>query len=295
MKTVLGYIGLGNMGKPMSRRLLEAGNELVVWNRTISRADDLVAAGAKAAASPKDLAGQADIIFICVSDGPTLKKVSLDERAGLVSGLIPGKIVVNMSPVSPAESSELNSAVEKRGCKLIRGPVTGSTALAENGTLGVLTSGDRETYEKILPYLEQVGKNQFYLGDGEQAVVLKLAVNTMIASTMQMEAEAVVLCEKAGLDVAQVCDVIAGSAAGSPLCSYKAKMIAEGIYDPAFTVKLMMKDLDLAFDAAKQYGVSMPVTAITRQQLQAAAATGKEQKDFSVLTQVLEEACGYQR
>jgi 3-hydroxyisobutyrate dehydrogenase-like beta-hydroxyacid dehydrogenase len=158
-----------------------------------------------------------------------------------------------------------------------------------------LASGDKATYDKVLPIFEVLGGNQFYLGADEQARVLKLAINTMIASTMQIEAEAVVLSEKAGLDVKQVCEVIAGSAAGSPLCGYKSAVIAEGEYPAAFSVKLMMKDLDLAFDAAKQYGVSMPATAITRQQLAAAAASGREEKDFSVVTQVLEDACGYSR
>ena len=290
----LGYIGLGNMGKPMSNRLLDAGKDLTVWNRTASKADELVAKGAKLAATPKEIGENCDIIFTCVSDGPTLKSVTQGED-GVVAGLTAGKIVINMSTVAPAESEELNAAVEGAGCKLIRGPVTGSTMLAQNGTLGILASGDKDTYDIVLPYFEILGKNQFYLGDAEQAVVLKLAINTMIASTMQIEAEAVVLSEKAGLDVAQVCEVIAGSAAGSPLCGYKAKLIAEGEYAPAFTVKLMMKDLDLAFDAAKQYGVSMPATAITRQQLQAASATGRAEKDFSILTQVLEDACGYKR
>ena len=233
----LGYIGLGNMGKPMSNRLLDAGKDLTVWNRTASKADELVAKGAKLAATPKEIGENCDIIFICVSDGPTLKSVTQGED-GVVAGLTAGKIVINMSTVAPAESEELNAAVEGAGCKLIRGPVTGSTMLAQNGTLGILASGDKDTYDIVLPYFEILGKNQFYLGDAEQAVVLKLAINTMIASTMQIEAEAVVLSEKAGLDVAQVCEVIAGSAAGSPLCGYKAKLIAEGEYAPAFTVKL---------------------------------------------------------
>lgn len=290
----IGWIGLGNMGKPMSMNLVKAGHEVVVWNRTAAKADEVVSAGAVFAATPKEVAEKSDIIFTMVADGPTLQIVALGED-GYVNGLSAGKIAVDMSTVSPLESEKVNDAVEAKGCKLIRGPVTGSTMLAENASLGILASGDKATYEKVLPIFEQLGANQFYLGGKEEARVLKLAINTMIASTMQMEAEAVVLAEKAGLDVAQVCDVIAGSAAGSPLCNYKKAVIAEGEYPAAFSVKLMMKDLDLAFDAAKQYGVSMPSTAITRQQLAAAAATGRGEKDFSVLTQVLEDACGYKR
>lgn len=290
----IGWIGLGNMGRPMSTNLVKAGHDVVVWNRTKSKADDVIAAGASWADTPKEVAEKSDFIFTCVSDGPTLQAVSLGDN-GYVAGLSAGKIAVDMSTVAPSESEAVNEAVEAAGCKLIRGPVTGSTVLAEAGTVGVLASGDKAAYEKVLPLFEVVGANQFYLGSGEEARVLKLAINSMLAATMQLEAEAVVLCQKAGLDVKQVCDVIAGSAVGSPLTGYKAAVIAEGEYPAAFSVNLMIKDLDLAFDAAKQYGVSMPATALTRQQLASAAATGRGDKDFSVLTQVMEDACGYKR
>ena len=290
----IGWIGLGNMGNPMSQNLVKAGHEVIVWNRTKSKADEVIAAGATWGDSPKEVAEKSDFIFTMVADGPTLHAVTLGAD-GVLEGISAGKVVIDMSTVSPAESEKVNDALEAKGAKLIRGPVTGSTVLAQNASLGILASGDKDTYDKVLPLFETLGKNQFYLGSGEQARVLKLAVNTMIASTMQIEAEAVVLSEKAGLDVGQVCEVIAGSAAGSPLCGYKKAVITEGVYAPAFSVKLMMKDLDLAFEAAKQYGVAMPATAITRQSLAAAAATGRAEKDFSVLTQVLEDACGYKR
>lgn len=290
----IGWIGLGNMGNPMSQNLLKAGHEVTVWNRTKSKADEVLAAGAKWANSPKEIAEACDFIFTMVSDGPTLQSVTLSDN-GVVAGLSPHKIVIDMSTVSPAESAKVNDAIEAKDCKFIRGPVTGSTVLARNATLGILASGDKATYDKVLPLFEVMGKNQFYVGADEEARVLKLALNIMIGTSMQMMAEAVVLAEKAGLDVTQVCDVMAGSAVGSPLVGYKAALISKGEYNPAFSVRLMMKDFDLAFDAAKQYGVAMPVTAVTRQYLQAAASTGRAEKDFSVLTEVLEDQCGYKR
>ncbi len=290
----IGWIGLGNMGNPMSKNLVNAGHEVYVWNRTKEKANEVVEAGAVLADSPKEVAEKADFIFTMVADGPTLLAVTVEE-AGLVSALSEGKVVIDMSTVSVSESMAVNDAVEAAGCKFLRAPVTGSTMLAINATLGILASGDKEAYEKTLPIFEKLGANQFYLGGSEEARVLKLAINTMIATTMQMEAEAVVLCEKAGLDVAQVTDVIAGSAVGSGICKYKAATITEGEYPAAFSVKLMMKDLDLALDAAKQYGVPMLTTSVTRQQLAAAAATGRAEKDFAVLTQVLEDASGYKR
>lgn len=290
----IGWIGLGNMGNPMSQNLVAAGHEVVVWNRTKSKADEVIAAGAKWADSPKAVAEASDIIFTMVSDGPTLQAVALNDD-GYVAGLSAGKIAVDMSTVSVEESTKVNDAVEAAGCKLLRAPVTGSTVLAKAATLGILASGDKATYDKVLPVFEKLGANQFYLGGAEEARVLKLAINTMIATTMQMEAEAVVLCEKAGLDVAQVTEVIAGSAVGSGICKYKAAVIAEGQYPPAFSVRLMIKDLDLALAVAKQYGVPMLSTSLTRQQLAAASATGRAEKDFSVLTQLVEEAAGYKR
>ncbi len=290
----IGWIGLGNMGNPMSKNLLKAGHDVTVWNRTKAKADEVLAEGAKWADTPKEVAEKCDFIFTMVADGPTLQSISLGEN-GVVAGLSANKIVIDMSTVSPEESAKVNDAVEAKECKFVRGPVTGSTALAQNATLGILASGDRTAYDKVLPLFESMGKNQFYVGGAEEARVLKLALNVMIGVTSQMMAEAVVLAEKAGLDVAQVCEVMAGSAVGSPLVGYKKAMVSSGEYNPAFSVKLMMKDFDLAFAAAKQYNVAMPITAVTRQHYQAAAATGRGDKDFFVLTQTLEEQCGYKR
>lgn len=290
----IGWIGLGNMGNPMSRNLIKAGHDVTVWNRTKSKADEVIAAGAKWADSPGEVAEGTDFIFTMVSDGPTLQHVILGDD-GILKALKPGQIIIDMSTVAPSESEIVNDAVETAGCKLLRCPVTGSTVLAANATLGILVSGDEASYQKASPVLEALGSKQFYLGSDEQARVIKLAINAMLGSTMQLMAEAVVLCEKAGLDVTQACEVIAGSAVGSPLVGYKKAVIAEGKYDPAFNVKMMIKDFDLAFNAANQYGVSMPAAAITRQALTSAVALGKGDRDFSVLTQVLEEACGYKR
>lgn len=290
----IGWIGLGNMGNPMSQNLVKAGHEVTVWNRTKAKADEVLAAGAVWADSPQAAAKNADYIFTMISDGPTLHQIVLGTD-GIAETLEAGQTVIDMSTVAPSESEAVNTAVEAKGCKLLRCPVTGSTVLAANATLGILISGNEESYKKVSPVLEALGSKQFYLGSGEQARVIKLAINAMLGSTMQLMAEAVVLCEKAGLDVTQACEVIAGSAVGSPLVGYKKAVIAEGKYDPAFNVKMMIKDFDLAFDAAKQYGVSMPAAAITRQALTSAVALGKGDRDFSVLTQVLEEACGYQR
>jgi len=278
----------------MSSNLLKAGNELVVFDVVQDKVDALVAEGAAAACCPKEVAEAADVIFTMVPDGVILQKVILDDD-GVAAGLSAGKVVIDMSTVSVAESAKANEGIEAAGCKFLRAPVTGSTALAAAGTLGILASGERDTYDKILPLFEILGGNQFYLGGADEARVMKLSLNLMIATTMQMEAEAVVMAEKAGLDVQQVCDIIAGSAVGSPLTGYKAKMIGEGNYAAAFSVKMMIKDLNLALDVAEQYGVKMESTQLTKDRLEAADAKGYGDMDFAVLTKVLEEESGYTR
>jgi 3-hydroxyisobutyrate dehydrogenase len=290
----IGWIGLGNMGSPMNQNLVKAGHEVVVWNRTKSKADAAIAAGAKWVDSPKAAAVASDFVFTMVADDATLLAVSLGDT-GLAAGLSVGKIAIDMSTVSVEASSKVNKEVEAAGCKFIRAPVTGSTVLAASAKIGILASGDKAAYNKTLPLFEKLGANQFYLGGGEEARVMKLALNLMIATTMQMEAEAVVLAEKAGLDVTQVCEIIAGSAVGSPLTGYKKVPISSGDYKVAFSVKAMLKDLGLAMSVGKQYGVKLESTTLTQKRLELAASKGYGEMDFSVLTKLLEEECGYKR
>jgi 3-hydroxyisobutyrate dehydrogenase-like beta-hydroxyacid dehydrogenase len=290
----IGWIGLGNMGSPMSQNLVKAGHEVVVWNRTKGKADAVIAAGAKWADTPKAAAEKSDFVFTMISDGPTLHEVILGAN-GVTAGLRAGAIVIDMSTVSVEESAKANQGIEAAGGKFIRAPVTGSTVLATNGKLGILASGDKAAYDKTLPLLEAMGANQFYLGGGEEARVMKLSLTLMIATTMQMEAEAVVLAEKAGLDVTQVCEIIAGSAVGSPLTGYKKIPISSGDYKAAFSVKLMLKDLGLAKAVGKQYGVALESTTLTQSRLELAAKKGYGDMDFSVLTKLLEEESGYKR
>ena len=287
----LGWIGLGNMGVPMTKNLLKAEYDLTVWNRTKSKAQPVLDEGAAWGDSPKVVAESCDVIFTMVSDGNVLKAVTMGDN-GIVSGLSKGKIVIDMSTVSPEESAEVNAAIEAAGAKFLRAPVTGSTVLAANASLGILASGDKNSYDDVLPCFQAMGKNQFYLGGGEEARVMKLALNMMIGTSMQMLAETMVLAEKGGLDWEQTLEVIGGSAVASPLVGYKVGPVSKRVYDPAFSVKLMEKDFDLALTAARQFGVSLPITAVTRQYLASANARGKADKDFSVLVELAEEMSG---
>lgn len=290
----IGWIGLGNMGIPMSRNLLKAGHEVILWNRTKSKADTLLKEGAKWADTPRELAKQADCVFTMIADGPTLHAVIYGDD-GVLAGLKKGCVVTDMSTVAPAESLPINADIEAKGGVFLRCPVTGSTIPAEKGTLGILASGDKAAFEKMVPILDAMGKNKYWLGPGEEARVMKIALNTMVGNTTQLLAEAVVLAEKGGIPVEKCMEVIAGSAVGNLVVQSKINPINSNNYIPAFSVKMIMKDLDLAFATAAHYKAALPATAVIRQFYAQAAATGRGDKDYSVLVQLLEESCGVKR
>lgn len=290
-KLNVGWIGLGKMGLPMSKNLVKAGYSLTVYNRTKAKTKELADLGASVADSPKEVAQKTDVIFSMTSDDAALKAVMLGDE-GIAGGLKQGAIVVDMSTVSPATSAEVNKAVEAKGCKFLRAPVTGSTLLAEAGTLGILCSGDKQAYDKVLDMFKAMGKNQFYLGSADEARYMKLVLNMMIGVSCQMLAESLVFGEKAGLDWAQMLEIIAGSAVGSPLFNYKRGPLTERKFEAVFTSAMMEKDFDLVFDIAKEENLCLPVTALTRQFLAALSAKGMGDKDFSALLLLMEEICG---
>ncbi len=286
----LGWIGLGNMGIPISMNLLRARNAMVVTDIIREHGIPLRDAGADWADTSCEVAQQADIIFTMVPNGKILKSVIMGEN-GVASGLTAEKIVVDMSTIAPVESAEVAAAVEAKGCQLLRAPVTGSTVLAEKAALGILASGKKELYDTLLPYFLEISNKQFYLGEGERARVLKLAINLMVGINMQMLAEAMLLADKAGLDRTQTLEIIAESAAGAPVIQYKKDPIARREYTAAFSVAMMEKDFDLTLDTAKQYGAALPLTALTRQFLGIADASGMGQQDFSILVELLAKLC----
>lgn len=284
----LGWIGCGNMGKPMAMHLIKAGHQVFVYDVVRQNTDELVESGAVWCESPRAVSEQADYIFTSVPNGKILKIVNLDPN-GIVSGLTAGKTVIDTSTVSPAESRSVAAAIGEAGCSFLRSPVTGSTVLAQNSALGVFCSGPPDAYKKVLPFFRTFSNKQYYLGEGEQSRILKLAINLMIAVNMQMLAEAMILVEKENLDRAQALEIISNSAAGAPVIQYKVDNVLNRDYTAAFSVEMMEKDLDLVLSAAREYNVGLPVTALTRQFLAMANSTGRAKDDFSVLVELLEE------
>lgn len=284
----LGFIGLGNMGFPIAQNLLKAGNPVFAYDVVKEKRDALREFGAEICISSAEVAQNADVIFTSVPDGNILKIVVCG-KGGILEGLRPGTLMVDLSTIAPAESEEICAILEEKGASLLRSPVTGSTILAECASIGVLASGAMEDFERAMPYYKAISNKQFYMGDGEQARAMKLAINLMIGMNMQMLAEAMLLATKAGIEWKQAIAVISESAVGSPVIKYKVPPVSERDYAPAFSIKMMIKDFNLAFDAASRYGVPIPTSALTRQMLVAAAASGHGGDDISVLVEVMQE------
>lgn len=285
------WLGLGNMGVPMSINLVNAGHDVTVWNRTASKCDEPVTAGAKKAATIQEAVKGAEFVFTMISDSAVLEAVILGPE-GAAAALSSGAVVIDMSTVSLEASRKCNEAIEAKGCQFLRAPVSGSTVLAKSGALTILCSGPKEAFDKTMPLFEKLSKTRFHIGTGDQARAMKLALNMMIATSLQMFSESAVLCEKAGMDWNSALDVIAGSVLASPLIAYKIPPLRERKFDPAFSSKLMAKDLDLALSMAKELGVYAPVTGVTKQMLEATIANGNGDKDFATLLQMVEKMSG---
>lgn len=287
----VGVAGLGRMGAAIATRLLEAGFGLHVYNRSAGRAADLVARGAVEAATPAELAAACDVVVTMVADDGALHDVVLGP-GGVREGAHAGLVFMDMSTVSAAASAGVASALAEVGVPLLRAPVTGSTALAEKGALGALVSGPEECLRRWRHVLDPVAANVFYLGPGEEARVMKLVLNMLVASSMVGFAEALVAGERGGLDWQSMLDVFCASAVGSPLVEYKSAQLSGRDFAPAFTASMMIKDLDLALDAARRAGALTPMTGTARDVLRATAALGWSEHDFAAAVLALEKLSG---
>jgi 3-hydroxyisobutyrate dehydrogenase-like beta-hydroxyacid dehydrogenase len=287
----IGFVGLGNMGLPMCRRLLAAGLPLAVFNRTPEKAAELVERGVARAETIAALAADSDVLISMIADDAALLDVALGER-GVLAGARPGLLYVDMSTVSPAASARVAAACAEARVDYLRAPVTGSTALAAAGTLGILASGPRARYDEALEIFRHLGQAFFYLGAGEEARVMKLVLNVMVGIQVAALGEALTLGEKAGLDWQQMIEVVSQSAVASPLVKYKAGPLARRDFSPAATVGVLTKDFDLALATAREVDAAAPLAALTRQLYQATVGLGWGDRDFSAVLLLLERMSG---
>jgi 3-hydroxyisobutyrate dehydrogenase-like beta-hydroxyacid dehydrogenase len=285
----VGLIGLGNMGAAIAERLLDAGYQLVVHNRTPEKAEALAARGAAVANTPADLVGQVDIVLTSLADDEALEAVA----AKVVAAARPGTVLVDISTVSPAASARVASSAEAASVPYLRAPVSGNPTVVRAGNLSFIVSGARETFERVEPVIRAIGPTVHHVGDGEQARIVKLAINLMIAGLAQLISEALVLGEAAGVSRAALLEVMGSSAAGAPFVKYKTEPLLRDDFSATFTTALMEKDIDLVLDAAEEAGVDLPVAREMKELLRAAIDAGYGDDDFMALFLQLRSASLY--
>jgi 3-hydroxyisobutyrate dehydrogenase-like beta-hydroxyacid dehydrogenase len=287
----IGWIGLGKMGEPMARNLRMAGHDLSVWNRTANKAERLVRAGAVLAASAAEAAKGSDFVFAMLADDAALRSALLGP-SGAVVAMHKGAVLVEMSTVSPAVSSELAEACAAMGVRYLRAPVSGSVAFAEGAKLTVLASGPSDVYAATLPFLQALSARQVHVGLACEARVMKLALNMMVGLSAAMMGEALALGERNGLTREVMLDVIGASAVASPLVTYKLPMLRTRDYTPAFEARMMAKDFDLALGLAHGAGVPLPMTAMVREGFSAMISQGDGDADFFKYVELTAQQAG---
>lgn len=282
MKPAVGLIGLGLMGRPMGMNLLRAGYSLTVWNRTASRASELIAAGAKLAKSPQEVAAASDFLLTIVSDPPAVEEV-LWGNCGAMQSLKRGSIYVDSSTVSPALARKIAAACAERGVRFLDAPVTGGDWGAKKGELVFMIGGDAETLKEAEPILSAMGKKLFLLGSHGAGQTIKLAMNMILALQVDALAEALALTTRVGIPGEKLIEVMQSSMARSGVLDVKAPNLLKGEYIPSFPLRLMHKDLGLALDLANQLGVALPATAVAREIYNSVKGAAKEDLDYSAV------------
>ena len=263
----IGFIGLGIMGRPMAKNLLKAGYALTVYDK-FATLDDLVALGARAGSSNRDVAAQSDVIITMLPNSPHVKEAVLGED-GVLDGAKPGTILVDMSSIAPGAAQEICAAVKAKGIVMLDAPVSGGEPKAIEGTLAIMVGGDAKAFETVKPILEKMGSSAVHVGDIGAGNVTKLANQIIVALNIAAVSEAFVLATKAGVNPDAVFNAIKGGLAGSTVMNAKVPMILDGNFKPGFRVELHIKDLQNALDTAHALNVPVPLTANIMETLQA--------------------------
>ena len=287
----ISVLGLGHMGAPIARRLVAAGHDVAVWNRTASVAAPFAALGATVLSSARDAWEHGDVAVLMLADDRAVASVLAGPEGLLIEGRA-GRTVIDMSTISPSGSAELAAKADAVGIAFLRAPVTGNPSVVEAGNLGIIVSGPREKFEELQPMLRDIGPNHFYVGPAEQARVVKLALNLVLGGTAQLLAEALVMAERHEIDRAELLKVMGDSAIGSPFVKYKTPALVADDYTSTFTARNLYKDLALALDCANERGVPLPVTALVQQLVQGCVGLGMGEDDMMALVPRLRREAG---
>jgi 3-hydroxyisobutyrate dehydrogenase-like beta-hydroxyacid dehydrogenase len=287
----LGFVGLGVMGGRVVQRLLVAGHTVTGYNRTQAKARWLLDLGMQWGATPRAVAQAVDVVFTMVSNTAALQAV-MGCADGILAGLRPQAVVIDMSTVSPTASRELAAQVATRGAHMLDAPVSGSVITLEAGKLSIMVGGERAIYERVRPLLLDIGPKATYVGQNGLAVCMKIATNLSLAVQMLAFSEGVLLAEKSGIARQTAVEVLLNSVIASPMVQYRGPFVLGLPEEAWFDVNMMQKDLLLALEMGRELDVPLPTTAVTNEMLTAARGLGLAREDFAVLFQVLARLSG---
>jgi 3-hydroxyisobutyrate dehydrogenase len=287
----LAFVGLGAMGGTVARRLLDAGHTVYGWNRTPEKAQSLVERGMILADSPRDAAEHAEVVFTMVTNTQALEAVTRGPD-GILAGLSDGKLFVDMTTGSPAASRALAADVDALGGKLLDAPISGAPTTVASGKASLMVGGDPVAFERVKPVLEDIGPVVQRIGDNGQALLMKIAINLCLFVQMTAFSEGVLIAEKGGIDRDVAVEAMLASVTASPMVTYRGPFVLEQPDEAWFDCNMMQKDMLLALEAGREYGVPMPTTSVTNELLTAARGMGLDHYDFAVVFDVLAAMAG---
>ena len=285
--TTIGFIGLGIMGAPMADHLIDGGYEVATSIHFTPAPEALVAKGLKSLDSPKAVAEATDIIIVMVPDTPHVADVLFSD-GGVADGLSPGKLVIDMSSISPIETKVFAQRINEKGCEYLDAPVSGGEVGAKAASLTIMVGGTEDAFERAKPVFELMGKNITLVGGNSVGQTTKVANQIIVALTIEAVAEALVFASKAGADPAKVREALMGGLASSRILEVHGERMIKRTFDPGFRIELHQKDLNLALQGAKALGVSLPNTATAQELFNACSAHGGSAWDHSAMVRALE-------
>ncbi len=284
----MGFIGLGIMGKPMAKNLLKAGYPLTVYDLRSEKVEEVVATGAERAESSKDVAEKSEVIITMLPNSPEVKDAVLGEN-GIIDGVKPGTILIDMSSIAPLASKEISNKLKEKGVTMLDAPVSGGEPKAVDGTLAIMVGGAQETFDDVKPILEVMGASVTRVGEIGSGNTVKLANQIIVALNIAAMSEAMVLATKAGVDPENVFHAIRGGLAGSTVLDTKMPLVLKGNFKPGFRIELHIKDLMNALDTAHQLSVPVPLSSLAMEIMQALKVDGKAGDDHGGIIQFYEK------
>lgn len=285
---ILGWIGLGYMGKPMSYNILKAGHQLNIFNRSKSKEIALIESGAKSLSTPKEIVDKSDIIFLMLSDSNAINDV-LTQSEGILEATINGKIVINMSTISPSDSIKFSNMIKEKGGIYLDSPVSGSVGAATSGELVILASGDKNCIDNLSEYFNILGKRTIYFGEVGKGSSAKLAINSLLGIIGQGVAESIILAEQSGIKKDDFFDLISSSAVNTPFFQMKKEMYKTDIFPAAFMIDLISKDLGLAVKESNKLNLNLPLINKSDESYKKAKENGKGKLDIASIYLELKE------